>query len=365
LSAGQAANSWNPDTGRWFVTLSDLRDCVVKVNADGFNILEREHQLSPDAGKTTQAARVYRLPQSPQSGGSLMCPGQAQRCFNGVTTGDQGRPTALERLISLETSADPNVFSRVAVGAVLDIEENDAANESTDAEEDRDAPVILVVGINYGQQSTAPGRGWDYTQNPPGLNENTGMRPRVAAVIRLLIEQGNEVQPLGQPYHLVAANFFPWITTEPWNECTRSVLTEELLLRYFGWPNALDFVGAIIQELQDRAADLHPDKGLTHIIFHGAQNATMRGGLALTGQLTRDHLSPARKLPLYRCYREDPSVPPLSDFSHADRRQRPGPDVIFSDNLAPSQVGTHIHNAVWLWQEDRRGSASSVMDMDE
>ena len=341
-----------------------LETLLRRFNCQEFDRLESEHHLASYLvpGKTTPAARLYRLSRSPETGGSLLHAGQEHRCFHGKATGAHGSLAALERLLNLSAFSDDDpAYGRVAVGALIDGDKDDLKSEN-------DLPVVLVVGINYGQHGTAATRGHDYLHKPPGLYDDTGMTDRLEAVVRLLVDQGNSIVPVEKNgYHLVATNFFPWITTKLWKDCTRSVLAEELLLRYFGWPDPLDFVTRLVQEFYRQCQTLNLDyrKGLTHVIFHGAQNAAMRCGLSLTSQFTRDHSASPQTSPLYSAYRAAPPIPPLSDYSHPDRNNFPGPDVIFCDNLAPSRAGTHFYNAVWLWQQNLRGDTTAVLDEEE
>ena len=81
---------------------------------------------------------------------------------------------------------------------------------------------------------------------------------------------------------MVAANFFPWITTKPWASCAPNCITEQFLLRYFGWPSPLGFVGLLIQQLQIACRTCQ--HGLTHIVFHGVDNAVAALGAGLVSR---------------------------------------------------------------------------------
>ena len=273
--------------------------------------------------------------------GTLLPPGPGPN-FAGNTSGHTSKQS-LEKLITLPSAVSPTL-ARVAVAAVIDEASNRVSLNAGDW------PVVLAVGINYGQQGTH-----DYVASPPDLYDRTNMRAKLHAAVTALIPHGC-VNLTANGYHLVAANFLPWITTKPWAKCAPNCITEQFLLRYFGWPSPLGFVALLIQQLQIACRTCQ--HGLTHIVFHGVDNAVAAMG---TGVVSRTSLtsSPPPSIPLYK------NQHPLQDPNQAANGVA-GPDVIFCDNLAPGAGGSSVKNATLLWQEPpTRQAAQDVMDEEE
>lgn len=331
----------------------DLEKCLRDLNATWLDRLEAEHSLPKPPIKSTPAARVYALPPPPSDTLRPTGPGPG---FHGWAT--EGNPFDLrsqELWITLTSPDDGSARGRVSVGAVLD-KRSDPGRTGGSPPGD-DLPVVLAVGINYGQQQAR-----DYLQRPPGIYDDTGLRPGLEAVVNGLMQRGHHERPLKNGYyHLVAANFFPWITTEGWADCTKSVLTEELLLRYFGWPNPLEFIYALVPELHRLCRDVdRPEQGLTHVVFHGAQSAAARCGVAVVAQLTQEITAAGlERVPLHRASR------PLADPSHPRGDQWPAPEVILCDNLAPPQPDNQIHNAVRLWWDNPNDQLSVLRGLEQ
>ncbi len=317
------------------MNITDLAACLIKVNRQGFCRLDTDHNLV--ASHRTDAAQVYTVPASR----SLLPTGPSPN-FVGNTNGHTSKHS-LEKLITLN-SLPPVPVGRVAIGAIID-SDNDQPPTNHD-----DLPIVLVAGINYGQQS-----GHDYVAAPPGLYDQTGMRPRLEnAVGQLVPFECTDL--VGKDYHLVAANFFPWITREPWATGVGNCITEQLLVRYFGWPSPLGFIALLIQHLQ--IASRNCKHGLTHIVFHGANNAVPGFGSALVSRANPISAT-APTIPLYK------NRHPLRDPRETEIGE-PGPHVIFCDNLAPGPAGPTVQNSVLLWQEPPpRQHPHDVLDEEE
>lgn len=137
----------------------------------------------------------------------------------------------------------------VAVGAVID--------SSTEGRQE-DLPVVLAVGINYGQ-------GNYYISNTvPIFDKKMNMRPRLNLALDHLTgsECTTKLQELGGAFHLVAANFFPWVTTKAWSAFQFNGIEEATLIHCCGHQSPTDY----IQDLIDRIAPVT-------VVFHGANNA--------------------------------------------------------------------------------------------
>ncbi len=313
----------------------ELATCLARINRQAFCRLDTDHGLL--STHRTDAAQVYPVPAT----GTLLPPGPGAN-FAGNTSGHSSKQ-GLEKLITVSATVPPTL-ARVAVAAVIDEASNQAPLNAGDW------PVVLVVGINYGQQGSH-----NYVASPPDLYDRTNMRAKLQATAAMLAPHGC-VNLAADGYHLVAANFFPWITNAPWMACTPNNITEQLLIRYFGWPSPLGFVALLIQQLQ--VACRTCQHGLTHIVFHGANNAvpSLGGGLVSRTSLT---CSTPPSVPLYK------NRHPLRDPNQATNGVA-GPDVIFCDNLAPGAGGSGVQNATLLWQEPPpRQAAHDVMDEDE
>ena len=98
-------------------------------------------------------------------------------------------------------------------------------------------------------------------------------------------------------------------------------ITEQLLIRYFGCPSPLGFVALLIQQLQIAARSCK--HGLTHIVFHGANNAVPGFGAALVSRANPISAT-APSLPLYK------NRHPLCD-PHETEIGEPGPHVILEE----------------------------------
>ena len=180
------------------------------------------------------------------------------------------------------------------VGSVID---NNASVDLTD-----DLPVVVAIGINYGQ-------GGKYLRPSfiKGVLDETEMRPRFANAAAQIGKAECKTASL-QRYHLVAANFFPWITAVNWLEHGFNAIEEALFIRCFGYSDPIkpliDLIVTAIDEAQ------HAKESRSYwLIFHGAQNAVP--------YMAFDLLTAMQK--------------------HKDWVSRMGPnlqEIVFSDNLA-------------------------------
>ena len=220
-------------------------------------------------------------------------------CFCGITKGGYHNGAELEEVIILSDPASNPPEGKVAVVATID-----DATEST--KEDKELPVVLAVGINYGQ-------GANYLRKDLGLWDQTKMRTKLDKVFAAL-RGGTEAKcappnfPNPSKYHLVATNFFPWITQKPWS---RFNSIEEMLLIYcHGFRDPFAHIKEIGKKLNDK---------LKFVVFHGAENAVP----CLGAEFFRTRAA--------------------SVWKAASSR----PDIVFCENLAPSRK-LNITNAVRL-----------------
>ncbi len=212
-------------------------------------------------------------------------------CFCGTTSHAANGDDLISRCLDLQDQTGGR--ARVAVGSVLD-----------QATEGDDLPTVLAVGINYGQ-------GCHYANNLPKLIEETGLLSRTKKVLEVLKIEGccEQLPDPKKTFHLVSANFFPWITYNSWGALGfLNAIEEAMLLKCAGHEDPEVY----ISELIDR---VNPDA----VMFHGANNIVPSLGLR---------------------------VSKAQNYPESDR------SFILCDNLAPP--GTKISNALVLSRKSQR-----------
>ena len=125
-------------------------------------------------------------------GGATLKSGGA--CHSGKLRGQTNSCQDLARHITLEQTGNIPTKGRVAVGWVLD---DDVETK------DKQLPVIVAVGINYGQ-------GGVYLKKQVGWRDPTQMRTRLKKAGEVVRGPGTDECPFAQfprPFHLVAGNF--------------------------------------------------------------------------------------------------------------------------------------------------------------
>ncbi len=119
-------------------------------------------------------------------------------------------------------------------------------------------PVVLTVGINYGQVAT--GHFTRKTQMRSGLNKLNGIFPDSKGRAPLISDQ----------YHLVAWNLFPILSPQPWGDYNFNGLEEALVIwrwGYANWPQlSMKLITAIAPQV---------------VVFHGINNAVPYHGMML------------------------------------------------------------------------------------
>lgn len=274
--------------------LSELKSKIQRVNADLFSKMFRSESLA-DFG---DSSRIF---------GENGLAAESNRRFCGIVRELVDIGAEHLRYITIEDSSALLKKGHVAVGAVID------GNPA----EDKDLPVVVAFGINYGQGA------W-YLNNSVPIVGSTGMRPKLDAVINCLVTtvdcETGEVRPDG-PYHLVAANIFPWITTVSWSSLPFNAIEEALFIYCYSNRDPADHLLTVINAV---GADL------TSLVFHGANNAVPSFGV----QFVQTH------------------------YSNLGRRF----NIVFCDNLA--RGGNSIYNAAQLCVPFGR-SALAHTDFDE
>jgi len=228
-------------------------------------------------------------------------------CFSGRLKGIPSTGKDLEEITVLENGR------KVAVVATID---------KLTKEGDRDLPVVIAVGINYGQMGRT-----DYLSGSVDLWDATGMRTKLDKAVAL----ANETEchcvhrnfPNPGEYHLVSTNFFPWITQQAWDCYGFNSIEETLLIGCHGYRDPYAHIKDICQRLGG---------ALVGLVFHGANNAVPYMG----AEFLRAH--------------------------GAAKSTAEQPDIIFCDNLAGSPNQT-IKNAVRLCGRGmRRGDVPESFD---
>jgi len=234
-------------------------------------------------------------------------------CFCGITLGGYHNGAELEKLIILHDSAPDAKGVKVAVGAVID-------DATTPNGADEGWPVVLAVGINYGQMGSHNYLDPLLFPNPPW--DPTEMRTKLDKVFATLRDETetkcvppNFPDPL--EYHLVATNFFPWITQKSWSKCGFNFIEEMLLIYCHGFSDPFAHIEKICQRLL--VETLKGEKKLKALVFHGAKNAVP----CLGAEFLRTRMAEIWK-----------------KIAPEDR-----PEIVFCDNLAPSR-NPNITNAV-------------------
>jgi len=160
----------------------------------------------------------------------------------------------------------PSAPSGAANGEIqfFSVESHDGqGNDLT--ESSADLPVVVGLGINYGQNPTTQPWGTPFlgrnTRGRPQVidNESTAMRRNVDATLSHfernngqhkrawmdlgLVSSSELITPVGQPYLLVAANFSPVITLQEWGE--HSTIEKNSILSAFAATYMEDLFHAI------------------------------------------------------------------------------------------------------------------------
>ncbi|MBW7893744.1 MAG: hypothetical protein H3C27_01420 [Opitutaceae bacterium] len=124
-----------------------------------------------------------------------------------------------------------------------------------------DLPVVLAVGINYGQTKT-------------GHSAATCLRPGIAALNGILGRIRGRADPVPQRYHLVAWNLFPFLLRDPWAHYSFNAIEEALIVWRWGY---VDWA----QKIHDLADSL----SACLVLFHGANNEVPYLGFGMVDRL--------------------------------------------------------------------------------
>ena len=283
------------------MTISELRPILAELNGDIFselfNGLIRDPSYPYASVSSADAVPRRRKP---------CCAGRLRS--QSVTCRD------LARHITLAQEGGNPAQGQVAVGWVLDLDP---------VTKDQDLPVVLAVGINYGQ-------GASYLNKRVSWMETTLLRPRLKDAGRIVQEAGTDECPqahLPDAFHLVVGNFFPWITTNAWAEHEFNGIEEALLLHCHGFHNPHTYLAAL---LRDAGAET------SHLFFHGTNTPVPILGTHFVGDNS-------------------------GLLAHPDRLV--DTQVVFCDNLA--RPGLPLANSVGLCLERAGTREEDVLELPE
>jgi hypothetical protein len=164
----------------------------------------------------------------------------------------------------------------LAVGAVLD-------QATANLNPDEDLDVVVAVGINYGQFA---GSRPSAIPNPKNWAA-TGMWRRLLLVLQRLDEEClvgqveeryegifSDLDNVNKPFHLVAVNYFPWLTTSEWGEIGLNSISESLAVRCWGYEDPAKHIANLIKSIAKQSKGTQRNVGeFPFILFHGASNA--------------------------------------------------------------------------------------------
>ena len=135
--------------------------------------------------------------------------------------------------------------------------------------------VVVAVGINYGQIATSRGivaPWYDDTKMRGRLKKVYGAR----ASTTLPLDATNRTQVV-----LIATNFFPWLSSDKWNDIKLNAIEEMLLIYSAGFSDPFLPISDLVQGLNNGGV-------FPHLVFHGANNAVpLMGRIAVETVLSK------------------------------------------------------------------------------
>jgi hypothetical protein len=235
------------------MTTQKLKGIIDTWNQKWFSDLEKKLDIKPISaisGELSVGARVYRF-------------FEGKPCHCGHATGLKTFPDQLKH---------PESGESLAVGAVLD-----------EATPNSDLDVVVAIGINYAQfDASAP------KVTLPANWASTEMWRRLGLTLLRLDEEcmvgeikeryGEIFQILDKaqkPFHLVAVNYFPWVTQTEWTEIGLNSIAEALVLRCWGHTHPEERIAGLIKMISEKRPG---EKGfcvgeIPFVVFHGANSA--------------------------------------------------------------------------------------------
>lgn len=162
-------------------------------------------------------------------------------CFCGLLKGAPQTAFGLARQCLIDPSHGKTLHG------VLNVLDNDTQHTT------QKLPVVVCVGINYGQIRSAKGT---------LIIDKTNMRRNLEAAAKRLAGKSPGCHCLlPDKFHLIATNVFPWLSIEEWRDLDLNAIQETLLLHCLGDKNPIARVASLLAEV-----------GCRSVVFHGAKN---------------------------------------------------------------------------------------------
>ena len=149
---------------------------------------------------------------------------------------------------------------------------------------DPDEPLdtAICVGINYGQ-------GISYLKGQPLLEPKDLKKMRKnlgdAFVSSGFVRKNEKADQEDEPpdFHLVAANFFPWISKKPWSSIVSNRIDESILMKCCGYSDPVGLITSLVKAVEPK-----------WLVFHGASNCVSSLGLEVVYHTS--HISGMRRI---------------------------------------------------------------------
>jgi hypothetical protein len=233
------------------MTAQELKKIIDKWNKDSLKSLE-EHLRIKAKEFDDSGARVYESIED-------------RSCYCGGATGLCRFPDQLKHSVSGES---------LAVGAVLD---------NATLSQNQDLPVVVAIGINYTQFDSSKSKvvlpqSWADTQMWRRLGlvlhrlDSDCFRGEIEERFREIWPDLDKKQP--KPFHLVAVNYFPWVTRSEWGAIGLNAIAESIIIYCWGYANPAERVAQLIELIAKARSGAEKYVGeIPFVVFHGANNA--------------------------------------------------------------------------------------------
>jgi hypothetical protein len=231
-------------------TFDELTKKLADVNQKWAAELRQHSRISLPRGSGCDSKDGDDIPRSASIVGRV---NEEHRCFCGLLKRKSQTPIGLARRCLILQSAPTTLHG------VLNV--LDKGTQQTNQK----IPVVVCVGINYGQVPGSIG-------SP--LIDDTKMRLHAIGAVQQLTRIC-QCSSAGLPsiFHLVATNFFPWLSLEEWTDLKINSIEEALLLHCFGFRNPVTLMNQLLITLNPHL-----------VFFHGAGSCVSSLAMATVRQ---------------------------------------------------------------------------------